>query len=178
MWTKHSLCPGNRLTNSGIGGLGEQLSFGRAPVRGFALGAAEDSEIWTKLTAEQQAWVMEALLEFNDEVVATTGTTCPTFGPSITAAGGCFQAWYNHNYLPINPQAVRLRTDGVFDLNTLKALITTVGMAGGEIPFPGALPEEPKKKLSTGAMVGIAAAGVAVVGGVAWAVTRKPRRRR
>jgi hypothetical protein len=187
-WARNTLCPGNRLTNSGLGEnmFNEKISYGSPRNRNFALAAAGDPEIWTGLTSEQQQWVMNTLVTLNNLIVQTTGTTCPTFGPSVTAAGGCFQAWYNTNYLPLNPQAVELRTDGVFDQDTLDALrlIAALDPSSFPEPFPGTrLPgfgPPDKKKLSTGAMVGIAAAGAAVVGGLVWAAGRggKTRRRR
>jgi hypothetical protein len=190
MWAKHTLCPGNRLTNSGLGEqamMNERISYGRPTGRRhFSLAAAGDPEVWSSLSTAQQTWVMNTLVTLNNLIVQTTGTTCPTFGPSVTAAGGCFQAWYNTNYLPLNPQAVALRTDGVFDQDTLNALRLIAALDPSNFPEPLPGTELPgtgvvaKKKLSTGAMVGIGLAGAAVVGGIAWAATRggKARRRR
>lgn len=186
MWAQQSLSP---VRGAGSG-LGERLSFGGRVVGGFALAKAGDPEVWSTLSPAQQTWIMETLVKLDGLIRATTGTSCATFGPSITAAGGCFQAWYNANYLPINPQAVQLRTDGVFDQDTLDGLRTIAALDPANFPtaFPGTvLPGAPasayedKKKLSTGAMVGIGAAGLAVVGGIAWAVSKggkKSRRRR
>jgi len=161
--------------------LGEQVSLGGARARGFALAAAGDPEVWTKLTAEQQKWVVDTLVKLNDQIVKTTGSTCPTWAPSIDRASGCFQPWYNGMYVG-SPGFVKLRTDGVFDADTLQALITTALIHQADFPasFPGQLPTAAKKGLSTGAMVGIGA-GVAAAGGLLYAATRggsKSRRRR
>ncbi len=176
----------------------ERIQYNGATVAAFGVGAMGDPEIWTKLSTEQQTWIVATLTKLNDLIVKSTGTTCPTWGPSITAAGGCFQGWYNANYLPLNPAAIQLRTDGVFDEDTLCALIVQAALNPQEFPTPfpdpakqycqvpaDALAAEEKKKLSTGAMFGIGVAGVAVVGGIGYAVmrrggkkTRKKARRR
>lgn len=192
MWAQRSLS----VVRGEGAGVGEQISFGGKPVVGFgnvALGvaAAADPEIWTQLSTDQQTWVVNTLTKLNDLIVKSTGTTCPTWGPSITAAGGCFQSWYNANYLPINPQAVQLRTDGVFDEDTLCALAMQAALNPAEFPTPFPDPEkrycrapvappptEAKKKLSTGAMVGIGVAGAAALGGIAYVVTQKGGRRK
>ena len=160
--------------------LGEQVSFGGRGVLGFALEAAGDPDVYTKLTPDQQKWVVDTLVTLNNKIYQTTGTTCPTWGPSVTAAGGCFQAWFNS----VNASAPikKLRTDGVFDQDTLDALITTtqIHKVDFPVPFPGAAMPAPvpaKKKLSTGAMVGIATAGAAALGGVVYVATRGGKRR-
>lgn len=194
MWAQRSLSP----VRGESAGIGEQISFGGNAVLGFGIGAMGDPEVWTKLSNAQQTWLWATLQKLNDLIVQSTGTTCPTWGPAITAAGGCFQSWYNANYLPLNPAAIQLRTDGVFDEDTLCALIMQAALNPQAFPtpfpdpekrycrVPGApVPEEEKKKLSTGAMVGIGVAGVAVVGGIGYVVMqgrgkkrKKSRRRR
>jgi hypothetical protein len=190
MWAQRSLS----VVRGESAGIGEQISLGGRRVTGFGnivgIAAAGDPEIWTKLSPEQQTWIVTTLTKLNDLIVTATGTSCPTWGPSITAAGGCFQSWYNANYLPINPSAVQLRTDGVFDEDTLCALMLQAALNPPEFPAPFPDPEkrycqaptpapapaaEPeKKKLSTGAMVGvIGVAGVAAAGGIYYVVTRK-----
>lgn len=188
MWAQRTFSP----VRGESAGIGEQISFGGNAVLGFGIGAMGDPEIWTQLSTEQQAWVVGVLTKLNDLIVKTTGTTCPTWGPSITAAGGCFQGWYNANYLPLNPQAIQLRTDGAFDEDTLCAIILMAALNPPEFPTPFPDPEkrycqiaapapvavaEEKKKLSTGAMVGIGVAGVAVVGGIGYAVMRRGGRK-
>jgi hypothetical protein len=191
MWAQRSLSA-VRGESSGLGrvSLGEQLSLGGRPVSRASIGiaAAGDPEIWTKLSAEQQQWVMNALVQMNELIVKTTGTKCATWGPSVTAAGGCFQGWYNANYLPLNPSAVQLRTDGVFDEDTLCALQMMAALSLQDFPaFPDPKKRycqvtpsetEEKKKLSTGAMVGIGVAGAAAVGGGIYLATRKKKTRK
>ena len=194
MWAQRSLS----VVRGESAGIGEQISFGGRPVVGFGnvvlgVAAAGDPDIWTQLSPEQQNWVVTTLTKLNDLIVKSTGTTCPTWGPSITAAGGCFQGWYNANYLPLNPAAPQLRTDGVFDEDTLCALMLQAALNPPEFPTPFPDPEkrycqapapapapttEKKKKLSTGAMVGIGVAGAATLGGIAYVVTRKKGGRR
>lgn len=167
--------------------LGEQVSFGGRGARGFALSAAGDPGIWEKLTSEQQTWLANVKQKLNALIVKTTGTTCSTWGPTVTSAGSikCFQGWYNSYGLS------QLRTDGVLDQGTLDALIETARAQSdfpqfpGSAQFPGTpvrsepLPEK-KEGLSTGAMVGIGVAGVAVVGGGIYLATSggKARKRR
>lgn len=165
------------------GMVGERLSYRGSGAIGFAFGAAGDPEVWTKLSADQQKWIVESLTMLNNLVYQATGTTCPTWGPSITAAGGCFQGWFNANMKGMTKadgSALVLRTDGVFDQDTLDALRTVAALDPGHFttPFPGTkLPglEKQKEGLSTGAIVGIAAGGALVVGGTIWALTKKKR---
>lgn len=185
MWAQTSLSH-VRGQSAGVG-IGERLSF-----NGFSLSAAGDPEIWTQLSAAQQKWVMDTLVKLNNIIVSKTGATCATFGPSVTAAGGCFQAWWNAS--GISPQMIR--TDGVFDEETLCALITMAGIHSADFPTmfpdpegrycqipttmaPQALaPVEPeKKKLSTAAVVGIGAAVIAVGGGAVYLATRKTKKK-
>ena len=157
-------------------GMGEAISFGGKGALGFALGADGDPSVWEKLTTEQQAWVQATLVKLNDLVTKTTGTKCLTWAPSIDKAGQCFQMWFDS--VNANAPIKKLRTDGVFDRDTLDALIVTAQIHSNDFPtpFPGAAPSG--KKLSTGAIVGIAAAGAAVLGGVVYVATSKKSRRR
>ena len=158
-------------------GLSEQISLGGAPVVGF--GALDD--VWVKLNRDQQTWVMNSLSKLNDLIIKSTGTSCPTWGPSITAAGGCFQQWYNANALPLNPQA-KLRTDGVFDEDSLCALLVTAALDPNNFPtgFPdpeGKFCQVKSEGMSKGMTIGLIAGGVAVVvGGSVYLATRKKRR--
>lgn len=149
------------------------VSFGGVGVPGFALAAAGDPEIYSKLSTVQQRWIADVLQRLNTLIVSTTGSTCPTWAPAIPAASGCFQAWFNN----INAGAPirKLRTDGVFDQDTLDALIVTTQIHAADFANFGAYPKGDEKKLSTGAMLGIAAGGAAVVGGVVWLATRKKK---
>lgn len=182
-WTRRTLAPGGPAgPNAGIGDNMNTISLSGARVRGFSLGAAGDPDVWSKLSSAQQQWVTDALVKLNGLIVATTKTTCPTWAPSITAAGGCFQAWFNNAFA--GPTALTradgskivLRTDGVFDQDTLDALRTVTGLNPKDFPtaFPSAaITTTETKKLSTGAMVGLAAGGAAAVGGIIYFVTRK-----
>lgn len=161
--------------------LGERVSLG-----GFALAAAGDPDIWGKLSLEQQTWVGNTLAKLNELIVKTTGTTCPQWTPTIHGAGYCFQTWFNSSGLKLTKpdgSPVVLRSDGIFDQDTLDALRTTVALNQKDFPtpFPGtALPGTTGegKKLSTGAMVGIGTAGAAVLGGIIYAATRGGKRKR
>ena len=177
MWAKQSLSSG----------VGERISFGGVGSLGFALEAAGDPEVWTKLTPAQQTWVVNTLVKLDENIRKATNTTCPTFGPSITAAGGCFQRWFNNQNLGLtkpNGDAVVLRTDGTFDQETLDALRTVVALHAADFPtpFPGTslpgLTGTGEKKLSTGAMVGIGVGVATALGGVVYVATRKKSRRR
>ena len=180
MWAQRSLS----TVRGESAGIGEQVSFGGAYARGFGVGATGDPVIWQDLSSAQQAWVMDTLIKLNDLIVKATGTRCATWATDIESAGKCFQGWYNQNYIPINQQAKVLRIDGVFDEDTLCALMLMAALNPQD--FPKAFPDPEKrfcqvapekKKLSTGAMVGIAAAGAAALGGVVYVATRKKSRR-
>lgn len=186
MWTRQNLSLGGRALYSGA--VGERLAFGGIGRPGFALAAIGDPDVFVGLTAAQKQWVVDTLVKLNDLIVKSTGTTCPSFGPSVTAAGGCFQGWFNSSnfgFTKANGDQLSLRTDGVFDQDTLDALRTVAALdpANFPTPFPGTtLPGQTgtgeKKKLSTGAMVGIAAGGAAVVAGIAYLATRKSKKSR
>jgi len=174
---------------NGFGG----MRYGGRPVYGFALGAAGDPDAYAGLTSDQQYWVQNTLNALNSAVTLNTGTTCDAFvNPAVNmaAAVGCFQQWYNANFTQ-QSGVPPLRTDGVFDSDTLaglKMVVTTPPISGWTSfdPFPGggAAPAggggavtpapgtAPAKKLSTGAMVGIGVAAAAGVGGIIYAATR------
>ena len=139
------------------------------------LGAAGDPDVWAGMNAAQQQWVMNTLTTLNNIIYQQTGTMCSSWGPSITLAGGCFQQWYNANY-GSSGVSKTLRTDGVFDQDTLNALVMVAGIKKAN--FPTAYPASAAKKLSTGEMFGIAAAAATVIGGVAYVATHKKSRRR
>jgi len=160
------------------------VSFNGYRARGFGIGGPGDPDAWVQLKPNEQVWVSETLAKLNSLIVSTTGTSCPTWAPEIGRASGCFQAWFNASKLGMTKRdgsPLILRTDGVFDQDTLDALRTVVALNPKDFPapFPGTtLPgpaQEEKKKLSTGAMVGIAAGGAVVLGGIVYIATRKKR---
>lgn len=166
----------------------ETISYGGKGALGFALGAAGDPGVFSTLTAAQQQWVQASLVLFNTKITQATGTTCPTWvdpGVNLSAAVGCFQIWWNANLASPHGPGKVMRTDGTLDADTLAALQTVASLhpADFNVAFPGGVPATTEKKgLSTGAMVGIGVAGATVVGGIAYAATRKSggrgRRRR
>jgi hypothetical protein len=161
-------------------GLGEQVALRGSYMRGFALSAAGDPDIWATLSADQQAWVYSFLSVLNGLITKSTGTMCPSWkAPSgasgITNATGCFQMWFNSVYPPGTP-VKQLRTDGVFDQDTLYGMQTIAGIHASDFPTP--YPAASAKKLSTAAMVGIGAAGVAALGGIYYVVTSKKKTRK
>ena len=166
-------------------GLGEQISFGGARARGFSLAAPGDPDAWVQLTPAQQAWVTNSIRTLDGKIKEQTQTTCPGMSTgSITGIAGCFQNWFNGARLGLTNRAgapVVLRTDGVFDQDTLDALrtVTSLDAKNYPTPFPGteAAGIAPVKKLSTGAMVGIAAGGAAALGGIVYVATRKKSRK-
>lgn len=163
-------------------GVGERLSFGGRGALGFALGAAGDPEIWSKISSDQQMWVSNALNTLNTKIISAGSAPCPAWGPAINLAGGCFQVWFNANMKGLTDASgkpVTLRTDGVFDQQTLDALRTTVALYPKDFPTPYPGTQMPgmtgtgDNKLSTGAMVGIGVASAAALGGIVWLATKK-----
>jgi hypothetical protein len=180
MWTRQSLS----TVRGESSGIGERVSLGGRVVGGFSLAAAGDPDIFMGLTQPQKDWVLQSLTVLDAMIVKTTGTKCEPGLTAIFPRTKCFQAWFNENmkgFTGADSKPVVLRTDGVFDQQTLDALRTSVALFPQDFktPFPGTelpgLVEE--KKLSTGAMVGIAAAGAAVIGGGIYLATRKKTRR-
>lgn len=195
MWAQQStsLVRGNSAgAVAGLAGLNERLSRGGRGAIGFSLGfALGGDEIWTKLTPDQQMWVGTSLNALNTQIVATTGTQCPTWGPAINLAGGCFQVWYNANYAAPKGPSKAIRADGVFDEDTLCALIM-IAQLKGKTYFPTPFPDPSGKycappapvaaasdqKVSTAKMLGFGALAALGVGGIAYAATHKKSRRR
>lgn len=145
MWTQRSLCPGGQQNGSGLVGVGESISFGGARRVGFALEGSGDPDLFSTLTPAQQAWVLGALTAINAKIVLT-GSSCPTWvdpGVNLRAAVGCFQIWYNANYVAQVPGHTGLRTDGGLDAATVCALVwlTTVGPLSAD--FPVKFPQDP-----------------------------------
>lgn len=166
-------------------GLSEAISYGGSRVAGFGVGAVMDPP--AVLSADLQAWMMNALNDLNTKIVSSTGTTCATWGADLKSMTGCFQTWYNANR---SPASKTLRTDGVVDQDTFDAMKSVAAAHPADFPsLPAALPATPmpslpaapvapaaKKGLSTGATVGIAAAGAAVIGAGIYYVTRKKKK--
>ena len=158
-------------------GLGESISLGGSRVSGFGIG---DGDIFAQLSTDQKNWVLNAINTLNTQIVTTTKTTCPTWAADIQHMSGCFQLWYNATYGK-SGASITLRTDGVFDQATFDALKMISSLHPGDFPAPPPQPPAPppqtpveaKKGLSTGAIVGITAAGAVVIGGVLYVITRK-----
>lgn len=183
------------------------------------VGAAGDPEIYSTLTSAQQGWVDGGLANLKARTVAAGQTWPPVPGsPDGTrpAMVGGFQQVYNATVAKTSP-VKPLRTDGLLDQDTLDALQSAVGAAGGS-PYPTTAPGQPSPpsppappgapvaptapsaptaatcpkgqkidpktgqcipdELSTGAIVGIAAGGAVLVGGVYYLATRKPKKKR
>lgn len=104
------------------------------------------------LTSDQQAWVVSTLNTLNTNIGQRTGTSCPGWqdaGTSLAAAVGCFQLWANAN------GKGSLRSDGVLDQDTLKALITVAQAHASDFPTmyptapPASAPPEPPPQPAT-----------------------------
>lgn len=185
MWAKQSLSTGARGNYSGIG---ERLAFGGVSGLRFGLAAASDPEIWTKISPAQQQWVTDTIVKLDSQIRSSTGTGCPTWNQSnISSITGCFQVWFNANYggkfTGANGAPIALRSDGVFDQQTLDALRTVVGLNPKDFPtpYPGTqlpgLTGTGDAKLSKAAMAGIGIGAAAVLGGIVYAVKNKSRRK-
>jgi hypothetical protein len=157
-------------------GLGEQVSLRGRGTLGFSLSAAGDPEIWNELTADQQAWILSFLSVLNGLIVKQTGTMCPAWkSPSssaITNATGCFQSWFDSVYPPGNA-VKQLRTDGVFDQDTLSGMQLIASLHPSDFPTP--YPAGSSKKLSTAEVVGIGAAAAAALGGGYYLLANKKK---
>jgi hypothetical protein len=100
-------------------------------VAGFALDGTGDPA--AALASDQQGWVNSALSMLNRRITATTGSSCASWqepGTNLAAAVGCFQGWVNGN------GKGSLRTDGVFDDDTLNALISVAEAHPDDFPTP------------------------------------------
>lgn len=155
----------------------QQISLGGRQVRGFGLAAAGDPDIWSSLSAAQQAWVFATLATLNQKIVTSTASMCPGWvtpsgATGVTAAAGCFQMWFNGIYQVPGSPVKALRTDGVFDQDTLAGLQTIAGLHPADFttPYPAS-----SSKLSKGEMIGLGVAGAAVLGGGVYLVTHKKK---
>lgn len=168
--------------------LGERISFGGARARGFALAAAGDPDIWASLSLPQQTWVANTLNTLNDLIVKGGRAPCLQRTPTIHGSGYCFQVWFNEAKLGLTKadgSPMVLRTDGMFDQDTLDALRTVAAMNAKDFPTPypgtemaGTGTTAAKPGLSKGAMFGIGTAGAAVLGGIIYAATRGGSKRK
>jgi hypothetical protein len=162
MWAQHK----------GTGLSSESISLGGAPVVGF--GAPGDPGL--TLSAADKAWAQNAINDLNTKILAGGSAPCATWAADFSSMTGCFQGWYNVNRAPASKM---LRTDTVFDQDTLDALKMVVAARPADFPSaPAANAPQPaaaaaKKGLSTGAMVGIAAGAALVLGGVGYYYTQK-----
>lgn len=158
----------------------------------WGLGGPGDPDIFGKLSPAQQGWVATTFAAIFAKADPKDIQPC---GPLNSSAAmiRCFQMIYNAEStdMPVKP----LRTDGVFDEDTLCALqLAATNTKFGVVPFPdpekrfcqppcpvgqardpktGLCAETTKPGLSTGAIVGIAAAGAVAVAGLVYAVSRK-----
>ena len=169
-WTQHTLCIGNRLVESGIGGLGDAV---QAPTAA-ATAAPAPPGLWSKLSAAQSQWVVSALTQVNALVLKAGSKPCATWPTNVTtslpAAVACFQGWLNSQ----DPKPDKLlRTDGTLDDATLCWLVELTRQHASDFPtpYPGDAGKSPCEfGLSTLAKVGIGVGVAAAVGGVALAV--------
>lgn len=159
-WTQNSLCIGNRMMSSGIGGVGESVR------RGGALGQPSSGD------AESQ-WVLATLTQLNALILKSGNKPCATWPADPTkampAAVACFQGWYNAN------AGGSLRTDGTLDNATLCALVAVTKEHAADFPTP--YPGIPLclSTLSLPVKIGIGVAAALVVGGTVAAISNKKK---
>jgi len=109
------------------------ISYGGRRIPGIGIGGPGDPDVYGSMSSDQQAWVGNTLVALNNFIVQSTGTQCPTWGAGIPQATGCFQQWYNANYAASGASKT-LRTDGVFDQDTLCALQMIAGLHPTDFP--------------------------------------------
>jgi hypothetical protein len=186
-WTQHSLCIGNRLVESGIGGVGDPIQMrldgktlstptvqaAGSPVASGAptpamMAAPASPGIWSKLSAAESSWVMTTLTQLNALILKAGNKPCATWPADPTkttaAAVACFQGWFNTNSKP----STALRVDGTLDDASLCALVAVTEQHAADftVPYPGTL----NCGLSTLAKVGIGVGVAVVVGGTIAAI--------
>jgi hypothetical protein len=161
------------------------ISYGGRAAIGFSLGAPVVSGL---------GLTDEAVYVIN---VINRGLGCPPTSSGVAPAIACFQRWYNTTYASSGVSKT-LRTDGVFDQDTLDALkmvaklrnvpdaptcaegqtldlITgtcVTAAASPTSPTPAAPASSSTAGLSTGAIVGIALGGATALGLLIYAVTK------
>lgn len=162
-------------------GLSESISYGGRGALGFA-GLDGPGDPRVELTPDGQHWVMNALNDLNTKIIASKNAPCATWAPNLDAMVGCFQGWFNVNISgPSGGAAKMLRTDANLDQDTLDAIKMVVSRDPTSFPSapianaPGAAGES--KKMSTPVKAGLVAGGLVLVGGVWYALTRKPRKK-
>jgi hypothetical protein len=173
-WTQNSLCIGNRMMSSGIGGVGEAVR------RGGALGAAPAASpppgIWSKLADAESNWISTTLVQLNALILKSGNKPCATWPADPTkampAAVACFQGWYNANVKP------GLSTDGTLDRETLCALIEVTKNHAADFPTPYPGTTLCLSTLSMPMKIGIGVAAAAVVGGTIAAIAAHGKKKR
>jgi hypothetical protein len=191
-WTQNSLCIGNRLTNSGVGGVGETIrrggALGQSPaaspaVQPSAGPAGPPPGIWSKLADAEAHWIASTIIQLNALILKAGNKPCTAWPADLLqddataiakmpAAVACFQGWFNLNGKP----KTALRTDGVLDESTACALMLTAGQHPADFPtpYPGVLR---CGGLPLSAKVGLGALALAAVGGTVAAVAGKKKKR-
>lgn len=115
-------------------GLDGAISRGGRVAVGF--GAAGDPEVYSALSADQKNWVLNTLNNLNTRIMtANAGNVCASWAADIQHMTGCFQLWFNS--IASIAKGGLLRTDGVFDDETLTALKAVTNDHSGDFaPFP------------------------------------------
>src|ERR1700684_1239864 len=166
-WTQNSLCIGNRMMSSGIGGVGESVR------RGGSLGApaAGPPLVWSKLPDAESQWALTTLAQLHTLLLKSGNKPCASWPADPTkappAAVACFQGWYNAN------ASGSLPTDGSLDRATLWALVAITKEHAADFPTP--YPGIPLclSALSMPMKIGIGVAAALVVGGTVAAISKK-----
>ena len=174
-WTQNSLCIGNRMMNSGIGGVGETVRRGGALGADAALAAGAPPGIWSKLAPAEAQWVLATLAQLNALILKSGNKPCATWPADPTkampAAVACFQGWYNANVKP------GLSTDGTLDRETLCALVAVTKEHAADFPTPYPGTALCLSTLSLPMKIGIGVAAVAVVSGTVAAIAHSKKKR-
>jgi hypothetical protein len=169
-WTQNSLCIGNRMMSSGIGGVGESIRRGGA-LGAPAAAAGPPPGIWSKLADAESQWVLATLTQLNTLILKSGNKPCASWPADPTkappAAVACFQGWYNAN------AGGSLPTDGTLDRATLCALVAVTKEHAADFPTP--YPGIPLclSALSMPMKIGIGVAAAAVVGGTIAVISKK-----
>jgi hypothetical protein len=182
-WTQNSLCIGNRMMSSGIGGVGRGGTIGAdeedpnhpgISKAGYAALAAKNAPgIWSKLADVELQWILATLTQLNALILKSGNKPCASWPADPTkappAAVACFQGWYNAN------AGGSLPTDGTLDRATLCALIAVTKQHAADFPTPYPGTALCLSTLSLPMKIGIGAAAALVVGGTVAALTHKKK---